>query len=375
MNTTELFKSSISHNTAIAPESNYLALKPQGIINPEIISARLEYLTGMKFTVTDVHIKPQTLVNEQMSLRVKRSLNADVNVVSRQAGIDKADYLLYEMVSIEDMKKRAETLGLPWKYQKIGENRQQVLTIGDPKGEHIHLAIRHIRSLNTRRVLTNPNKFRSAKRYFLFLVVFFGLNHFEYMKLFRLDFNVDLEEDFDAVRKMIRVKYKQLNERCKSRSSHITGLYFGGGNERLCAYNKSFQLSTKGVKSSRSVSRLETRLLRKKIPVVHAYELPMLIKNTKHGRPVNPFHWIYLEPFILADESTVSGQKLVRLIRLKELIEANGLDNAIRKLNKNGNFFRDYKGLIEFQESPYDLNEILLSNLADFFGKRRPVYL
>lgn len=347
----------------------------QSPTNTNIILSVLRNLTGLKFKDGVRHMKSETSVNVQLSPRVEEPLSSDVNVVNRQAGIDKADCRLYECVAVEVIKARANELGLPLRHMKIGKNKKQVLRIGDPEGEHIYLELRHIQSPFTRTILTNPNKFRSAERYFQFLVSLFGINHFEYMKLFRLDFNVDLPVSFNAVRKMLRVKYKQLNARHDGRSSRITGLNFGGGDESVCAYNKAYQVS-KNETSDDLRSRIEIRLKGKRLPIKKIHELPMVIKNTKYGRPINPFYFLSLEPFTLADESSIKDpKKLRKLVYLKSLIEASSLDYAIRKLNQNGNFMRDYKGLIEFHESPYDLDDILLNNLFDFFGKRRPVQL
>lgn len=343
--------------------------------NPNIILSVLRHLTGLKFKSAERHMNPETSVNVQMSPRVKEPLSTDVNLVNRQAGIDKADCRLYEAVSVEAIKARAEELGLPLRYMKIGQNKKQVLRIGDPNGEHIYLRVRHGSDLSWT-VLTNPNKFYSAERYFQFLAIIFGINHFESMKLIRLDFNVDLPEHFNVIRSMLRVKHKQLNKRHEGRSSLITGLNFGGGDESLCAYNKAYQVSKNDMLDGDPRSRIEIRLKGKRLPVTYVHELPKLIKNTNYGHPFKPFHFLYLEPFILADESSIKDpKKLRKLIHLKGLIEASGIDYAIRQLNQNGNFARDYKGLIEFQESPYDLDDILLNGLFEFFGKRRPIQL
>lgn len=348
----------------------------QSPTDTNIVLSTLRYLTGLKFKSAERHMKSETSVNVQMSPRVIETLYADVNAVNRQGGIDKADCLLYERVAVEAIKARANELGLPLRHMKIGKNKKQVLRIGDPEGEHIYLELRHINSEFSRTILTNPNKFFSAERYFQFLVDLFGINQFQYMKLFRLDLNVDLPEHFNALREMLRVKYKQSNARHEGRNSQITGLYFGRGDESLCAYNKAFQISKDNASDEKPRSRIEVRLKGKRLPITCIHELPLLIKNTKYGRPINPFHFLYLEPFNLVDESSITDpKKLRRLIRLKGLIEASGLDYAIRVLNKNGNFARDYKGLIEFHESPYDLDDILLNGLFDFFGKRRPVQL
>lgn len=176
---------------------------------------------------------------------------------------------------------------------------------------------------------------------------------------------------------MLRVRFKQISGLYKSKSGKITGISFGGGNFVICVYDKTAQELRKSIDLKKAVTRIEVRLRGKAIPFEYIYELPKLIKPTKYGGELpNLFHCVYIQPFTLADKNTLTNEiKKEKLIELRTRIDAAGLDDTVKKLNKNSNFARDNKELISFQSYPHDLNKILLSNLHRFFGKRMMDFL
>lgn len=107
------------------------------------------------------------------------------------------------------------------------------------------------------------------------------------------------------------------------------------------------------------------------MPVEFIKDLP---KIAKHGtfEKIKFFDFLSLEQFTMPDKNDITDRtQLIKLIKFQTYLEAGGLDLAYRKLNTKGNFYRDYKGLLTFTGSPYDLNKILHDNLCDFFERRR----
>lgn len=340
----------------------------------DIINSSLTRLTGLKFNDLKPHIKGKTPVSQPPNRRMRRAVLREVSVANWEAGIDKADGMLFEPVEIDDLKAHAERQGLKWRHEMIGDDQSvPALRISRlNSSEYVHVVLRHIRSERSRKVSTNPNRFSSAESYYRFLVDVFGLNEVEYLKLKRLDLNVDVEEDFESIWRKLRVKFKQKGRLQTTKSGETTGLYFGGKNFIICIYDKTAQMKRKGKNLGKPVTRIEIRLSGKALPFEYIYNLPKLIQPTIYGnRLPRFFDTVYIQPFKLADKKLITNlTSRDRLVELSTRIDAVGLDAAIKKLNKNGNFARDYRGLIVYEDYPHDLNTILLSRLHKFFGKR-----
>lgn len=358
----------------VVTTANIAATPSNKIVSQEdIANATLERLTGLRFRASQIHIKGKTPVSRPPNRRERRAILREVNVVNWVAGIDKADGMLFEPVEIDQLKAHVERLGFKWRHEMLGDDQDiPALRISGNNGECLHVVLRHIKSQRSRKVSTNPNRFSSAVNYYRFLVNVFGLNHVEYLKLKRLDLNVDIEEDFEDVWRMVRVKFKQKGKAMTSKSGNTTGLYFGGKNFVICVYDKTAQMKSKAKDLGKPVTRVEIRLKGKALPFEYIYDLPKLIKPTIYGnRMPQFFSTVFIQPFKLADKKLITN--LVsrdRLVDLTARIDSVGLDAAIKKLNKHSNFARDHRGLIVYEDYPHDLNTILLSRLHKFFGKR-----
>lgn len=350
---------------------------PDGISH-DVMRARLTNLLGIDIPADELsHRNTKRHVRRRLSLQERKQQKRDAQLGHRPAGIDKADAYFYQAVVIEEVKRRAEELGLSYAYERLGVGRNtHALRIGNRDDQHIYLELYRIDSRYSRKLLTNPKFFFSVVEYSNFLIQLFGLNQYENLKLYRLDFNVDLKLSFDEVKKMLRVKYKNINRHNLNRGCDLKSLLFGGGDSKIAVYDKKTQLESKGIQIDEDVTRIEVRLTGKELPVSLLCELSCLASLNNHGRFLNPFNRVSLEPVILIDINNVdSHEQLIKLVRLQTLMDAEGFDYAYKFLNRNGNFNRDYRGLISYGDSSIDLNKVFHDNLSDFFRKKRPVFL
>lgn len=344
------------------------------ISNPATIKLSLEDRLGIKIPISELsHSNTKKPVIQTSSLRDKRAQQLDAYLGSRSAGIDKADAFLHQAVNIEEVKRRAEELGLPYFYERIGKHQNtHALRIGDRDNYHVYLELYRIDSPYSRKLLTNPRHFPSIVEYSNFIVHLFGLSQFECLTPYRLDFYVDLDMSFEELKKMLRIKYKQINRHNSNRGYNLNYLLFGGSHEKIAIYDKSDQLRNKSIEPERDITRIEIRLTSKALPVTGISQLTSLASYGRHGRLFEPFNRVSLEPVTLADINNIKNRKdLIKLVKLQTLMDAEGFDYARRFLNQNGNFRRDYLGLITFSESPFDLNEIFLNELFSFMRKTR----
>jgi len=343
------------------------------LTNSAIIKSTLERHLGIRISTEEIsHRNTKRTVNSRLSRRERRQQQRDAYLGARPAGVDKADGYFHQAVVIEDVKRRAKELGLPIAYERLGKGRKtHALRIGARDNYHVYLHLYRVDSQYSRKFLTNPKYFPSVVEYTNFLIQLFGLNQYESLTLYRLDFHVDLNISFNEVKKMLRVRHKQINRHNSNRGCELNYILFGGGDCVIAVYNKTKELQDKGIDIDTDITRIEIRLTSKAVPVSLLCELSNLA-SLKNGRPLDPFNRVSLEPVTLRDIDTVRDRKtLIKLVRLQTLMEAEGFDYAHRFLNKNDNFKRDYQGLISYSESPVDLNKLFHDNLADFMRKPR----
>lgn len=336
-----------------------------------IVKAYLDNLLGTN-SKPQIHINNNTSVRNSHNRRERRQVISDVTRSIRQGGIDKLEASFFERVNMDELTRRADAIGLSPVYERIGANRStHAYRIGDKNGEHIYVEVFSKNSKFVKKLISNPNRFSSFRSFCTFLINLFGLNQFEFLKIKRIDFNVDLDLPYDSLRKMLRVRFKRIHNCYNNKSSLQTGMDYGSGDCKLVFYDKTEQLNSKGVSTNRKFARIELRYTGKRVPVEFIKDLPKIIKQGIFDK-LRFFSFVSLEPFTMPQLDDVQDRtQLIKLVRLNTFLEAGGFDLAFRKLNRNGNFYRDYKGLLKFQESPHDLNKILRDNLHDFFGKRR----
>lgn len=347
------------------------------IATPAVIESVLDRILGVKRPTNLRHINKSTQVSKHPNRREIRQLVRDVKPPdARSAGIDKLDAIFYERIELASLRSRAESLGIKHALTRIGPNRNTLaIRLGEENGEHVYVPLTYMNCKYVSKLISNPNRFKSYRSYCTFLIKLFGLNAFEFLKIQRIDFNVDLEMSYHELRKILRVKFKRLYNLYSNRSSEQTGMDYGSGSRKLVFYNKTEQLNSKGIETKKNLARIELRYTGKDVPVEFIKDLPKIAKPSSFER-IKFFAFLSLETFTMPDKNDIADRtQLIKLIKFQTYLEAGGLDLAYRKLNTKGNFYRDYKGLVTFTGSPYDLNKILLDNLCDFFERSRVITL
>lgn len=297
-----------------------------------------------------------------------------------RAAIDKLDGIFHEEVNIEQLQRRAQELGLRFTPERIGSERRWAIRFGNENGEHIHIELRFQNSTHSRKLISNPSRFRTFRGYKNFLFSLFGRNESENVRILRMDFCIDIESKFSDMIQWIRVPYKRINRADINKNKTKTGITFGRGDLIICVYDKTEEQRRKGIELDRDVTRIEVRLSRDKLPIQYIYELPGLLGLSTEGRSFTPFSFVSIEPVRLEPIERFSTppllnakavDRLINRVRLDTYLNVGGLDLARKQMNVHGNFNRDVRGLVTFEEYPHDLDSVLMSHLESFFGRQR----
>jgi hypothetical protein len=214
------------------------------------------------------------------------------------------------------------------------------------------------------------------------LIQIFGRNEIENIRIYRIDFCIDLDLSFSDLIKWLRVPYKQIKRSDTDKGRNRTGITFGRGDLVICVYDKNEEQRRKGVELDGPLTRIEVRYTGDKLPIQYVRELPNLLSVTFNGRRLSPFSVVSIEPCYLVPIETISTpplhnskviDKLITWVRLDTYLSVGGLDLAKKQMNAHGNFNRDVRGILTFEEFPHDLNSVLLSDLETYFERSSPV--
>lgn len=295
-----------------------------------------------------------------------------------RGAIDKVDGFFHHGVSVSQMKSKAKELGLTYEIKRIGSDRRWALQIGDDPGECVFLELRFHKSTHSSKLISNPSRFASHRRYLTFLIQLFGRNEVENIRIFRIDFCVDLDLPFSELIKWLRVPYKQIKRSDTDKGRNRTGITFGRGDLVICVYDKNEEQRRKRVELESPVTRIEVRYTGDKLPIQYVRELPDLLSVSFSGRRLSPFSVVSIEPCHLVPIETIAApplqnskaiDKLITWVRLDTYLKVGGLDLAKKQMNAHGNFNRDVRGILNHEEYPHDLNSVLRSDLEVYFER------
>ncbi len=297
-----------------------------------------------------------------------------------RGAIDKVDGFFHQDVNVEEVTERAKALGLKCGLKRIGSDRKWAFQIGEDPGECVFLELLFSSSKRSKKLISNPSRFGTHRRYIEFLTRLFGRNQTENIRIIRIDFCVDLDLSFSQLIQWLRVPYKRIKRSDTDKGRNRTGITFGKGDLVVCVYDKTEEQRRRGIEVDGQVARVEVRLAGDKLPVQYLRELPRIISTTVNGRRLKPFSVVSIEPAHLAPLENFATppllnskaiDKLINWVRFDTYLKIGGLDLAKKQMDTHGNFKRDVRGIVTFKEYPHDLDEVLTSHLKTYFGGSR----
>lgn len=209
----------------------------------------------------------------------------------------------------------------------------------------------------------NPNYYKSFQNVYLLLDSFFLNFSPEKAEVKGLHLNVDVPLYIPAVFESLSFKSRSKVDIYNSpvireyKAGKNNSIYYGHYNNRLVVYDKARELKITGI----TLTRFERRL--------HGnHDCPIkTLSNVRHLLEIEPFEDIEFNELSAFDPSTPHEEMLWRGVR--QLIQEDGMHNAIRKLSRTGHFKRDWKKYIEKKSSP-DFQSPYLDNMRMFLVDR-----
>lgn len=169
-------------------------------------------------------------------------------------------------------------------------------------------------------------------------------------RITRLDHTVDIEPSLRIIHESLIFSRKKFREIYGAGHS-LTGFYVGKHPEVLCVYEKKI--------GNETLTRIELRQHGEKAPIRRFVELPQLT----NFRPFDRLEFKSVKPQCSLRESSKAAL-------LRELVGKVGAQGAYKLLNRNSNFKRDFRGVLERPAEIPDLNDLYQKNLKSFFGEQ-----
>lgn len=189
-------------------------------------------------------------------------------------------------------------------------------------------------------LIGNPNRFLSFLEFKKLINSFVSSDKFSLIKIKRLDINFDYQIPFNEFLKCVEINGKQTDVEYTNQRGIQTGIRIGKGPEKINIYNKTEQAQL-----DEPISRIELQLSGEKLPT-------KTFENLLDALQSERFYKSYLERFLLSDVSFSNKELLTEAQQTKQsefkfTLEKDSLYKAKQLFNKNNNFERDFKGIIE----------------------------
>jgi hypothetical protein len=287
-----------------------------------------------------------------VSTSVPSSNNFTVKVLA--AGIDKADYKLKIALSVDKITSLLTESNIKYKLTKLGKRKCYFLKIFLSNNEFIHLQLDFHKKLITH-IVTNPNRFKSFKRYISFLLVVTESN-LSNLVLTSLDLNIDYELTLSQLLASTDFHNKKLNVEYENDCGELTGIIIGKGDEVHKIYQK-----TNSDTSELVFSRHELSLRGKKLPTRNILELEHILKTENFFTNISGVDIQFLN-------NSIDLKQNDKISTFKFLLEHKGFYSARKHFSQNRNFDRDFRDLIVVNNWAKQPSELFKTNISYFFS-------
>lgn len=213
-------------------------------------------------------------------------------------------------------------------------------------------------------LISNPNRFASYPEFKKLISSLVTSDKFKQIKIKRLDINFDYEITFREFLKCIEINGKQTDVEYTNQRGIQTGIRIGKGPEKINIYDKTEQAHLEV-----PVSRIELQLSGDKLPTKNFENLSATLHSENFCKN-------YLDRFLLSDISYSNNDLLTEIQKTKQsefkfTLEKDSLYKAKQLFNKNNNFERDFKGIIERHTWSDQPKTIFAGLIRQYFNNQR----
>lgn len=228
-------------------------------------------------------------------------------------------------------------------------NHLKAESLSDPS---LHFYFQLGMDKNISKIITKPDCFKSMVDLINALKLLTHPYDLNDLEVSRIDFTCDFEMQYYDFMKSLEIKRKQIKTDYVNGGGTMTGNYYGKGQETILAYDKAKQANLPN-----DISRLEVKVVGKKLPVKKITELmdsELFLKRVKSNNPFRSAHLFDLEIDPLLQQKP-NGKEFLTLYN------SQGFQAAKQQLNRDRNFERNIGRLLTmkpFEKQPSDiLNE------------------
>jgi hypothetical protein len=174
------------------------------------------------------------------------------------------------------------------------------------------------------------------------------------LKIERLDLALDFDTELSVVVRDVDISYKQDEVEYTHRGGETTGVKVGKSTEKITVYDR--RRVTKG---NDKFVRIEIQLKGKKLPTRRVNDLPEAIMDPMHVW----FGGVSLQRATVLDDFGIRSDTA----RIKVLLDEEGYMRVRKKLNRDGNFARDYQKRLQVTLWPEQPSEAFSRLIAGYF--------
>lgn len=300
-----------------------------------------------------------TEILAQVELRVSRCNPTSTSQRSAfgKGLLDKLEFLLPEPMSVEKLQEKCKELGYKLKGEYKGDKRFYLSIYDCPQVIDCYLG--HPHNIQFTKIILNPSKVEKFSITELEVLKIFGPTAVN-SKIYRLDFTVDIYEEYSKVLSGLDIKFKKTNSEFIGGSIR-TGLNVGGKNDKVIIYDKGVK-----EKVDHPWTRIERQMSGRSIFIQRFGDLKSKLIDIIQ---FNPLGIVKLENIQVIEDAKHTSIQLERINELKALLKYEGYFLAKKKLTLNNNFQRDYGCFlmtIPYETQPSDIFE---RDIVNFFRK------
>ncbi|MDA2937389.1 hypothetical protein MYX75_03895 [Acidobacteria bacterium AH-259-A15] len=256
----------------------------------------------------------------------------------------------------EELMARAKYAGLQLKAVRLRDGRWYTQVGDEAWGWYLYPGYFGAEWIT--KIITRPSAFSSFQDYLQMLRRLFSDDELATARIIRLDFAVDYPLPLRQILRCLDVSCKRIKIEYQEEGAEMTGILVGRGLEKVLVYDKGRKTG-----DAKPLTRIEIQLSGKKLPAWNLLALPELVE-----RRIRPFKAVKLHEIKLCDPSSLLSDKArMRHHELQVLIDQQGYLAARKKLNRTGNFQRDYGSFINLTSWAETPDDTLARDLLLFF--------
>ena len=269
-----------------------------------------------------------------------------------KAGIDKLNAYFAEPIAKLEVINLAKAHNI--QYETVRLKNKQHLKLS--RQNHVlHLPLNSSRE-DVLGFISNPNQFENWIAYLNFLQSSLPTKALQEANIHRIDLNIDFSMHFSELIQKIDVKNKSTSTTFDEKAGIRTGLYIGKNPELIVIYDKSKKMGL-----AEDISRVELRLIGKKLPCRSVFEIPNYLISNEYFGSLQGYDLTFVDTHL-------NEKQKAKLQEFKTILKRDGLYSARKSMNRTHNFDRDFEKMLKTHKWSTQFSEAYKKGIKRFFA-------